>query len=300
MKLLMCALGLAISGTVAVHAQPVEPQRVVVRGVELHYIERGQGVPLILLHGGQGDYRAWAPHLEALAPHFRVISYSRRYHHPNRNALASDHSVFVDAEDLAALVTELHLGSVHLVGTSYGALTALALSLAHPTMVRSLVLAEAPILGWALHDSTAAGLYREFLAQTHERAAPAFAAGDEEGAVRAFIDAFDGPGTFAALPPERRSSIMQNVGYFKAITAASNPYPDLSKSAVARVEVPALVVRGAQTHALDIYVADELARVLPRAQTAVIPNAGHGAPRTQPRAFLTVVFAFLGLGALPK
>lgn len=300
MKRLMGGLGLMLLCNSMVGAQPLAPTRVVVRGVELHYIERGKGVPLILLHGGQGDYRAWAPHIEALAPHFRVISYSRRYHYPNRNAFVPGYSALVDAEDLAALITELHLGSVHLVGTSYGALTALALAMAHPDMVRSLVLAEAPILGWALHDSTAAPLYRDFMARTHERAAPAFAAGDDEGALRVFIDAFDGPGTFAALPAERRLSILQNVGYFKAITAATDPYPDLSKGAVARVDVPALVVRGAQTHALDIFVAEELARVLPRAQAVVIANAGHGSPRQQPQAFLTAVFAFLGLGELPK
>ncbi|MCC7051771.1 MAG: alpha/beta hydrolase [Gemmatimonadaceae bacterium] len=271
-----------------------------VRGVELHYIERGNGVPLVLLHGGQGDYRAWGPHMEALAPHFRVISYSRRYHYPNHNPIAADHNALVDAEDLAALITELRLGPVHLVGTSYGAFTALALAMAHPTMVRSLVLAEAPILGWATHDSVASGLYRDFLAATHVPAARAFAAGDDEGAIRAFLDAFDGPGTFAALPPERRVSIMQNADYFKAITRATDPYPDVAKDAVARVRVPALVVRGAQTHALDIYVADELARVLPHAQTVVIPNAGHGSPRQQPKAFLEAVFAFLHIDGATK
>ena len=38
--------------------QSVEPIKVRVNGVELHYIERGRGEPLILLHGGQGDYRS--------------------------------------------------------------------------------------------------------------------------------------------------------------------------------------------------------------------------------------------------
>ncbi len=37
-------------------AQGVQPAKIRVNGVELHYIEQGQGEPLILLHGGQGDY----------------------------------------------------------------------------------------------------------------------------------------------------------------------------------------------------------------------------------------------------
>ena len=86
---------------------------------------------------------------------------------------------------------------------------------------------------------------------------------------------------------------MQNIGYFKAITASSDPYPDLLKSSVARVDVPALVVRGEQTHELDKFVSDELVRVLPRARLVVIPQAGHGSPRQNPRAFLAAVFDFL-------
>ena len=43
--------------------QSVQPTKIRVRGhrghggIELHHIEQGQGEPLILLHGGTGDYR---------------------------------------------------------------------------------------------------------------------------------------------------------------------------------------------------------------------------------------------------
>jgi pimeloyl-ACP methyl ester carboxylesterase len=104
------------------------PAKVRVRGVELHYIELGQGEPVVLLHGGQGDYRSWGPQIKAFSQHYRVISYSRRYNYPNNNPLtAKNHSAYVEAEDLRALIRKLKLGRVHLVGTSIGAFTALAL-----------------------------------------------------------------------------------------------------------------------------------------------------------------------------
>ena len=53
-------------------AQSAGPARLHGNGAELHYIEQGEGEPLILLHGGQGDYRAWQPQMEALASRFRV------------------------------------------------------------------------------------------------------------------------------------------------------------------------------------------------------------------------------------
>ena len=97
--------GILLGLTVAAYGQGVQPKAIRVRGLELHYVEQGSGEPLILLHGGQGDYRAWAPQMTALSPHFRVISYSRRYHYPNHNPLtAKNHSAYVEAEDLAAVI----------------------------------------------------------------------------------------------------------------------------------------------------------------------------------------------------
>ena len=99
MKALCLGAVLLLSSAVAA-AQGVNPQRLVVGGVELHYIEQGQGEPLIMLHGGQGDYRAWSQHIEALSPRYRVISYSRRHHYPNKNPISADYSPLVDAKDL--------------------------------------------------------------------------------------------------------------------------------------------------------------------------------------------------------
>ena len=273
--------------------QPPAPTRIVVNGAELHYIEQGRGEPLILLHGGQGDYRMWGPQMAALAPNHRIISYSRRYHYPNHNPPRADYSPHLDAEDLAAFINQLGLGRVHLVGTSIGAFAALALALKHPELVRSMVLAEAPLLAWAASSPAGAPLYRDFMARTHERAAPLFARGDDEGAMRVFVDAFDGEGTLDRLPPERRRTVMDNVGYFRAITAATDPYPNLSKDAVRALGMPILVIHGAQTNPVNIFLSDALMEQLPRATRVVIPQAGHGSPRQNPAAFNAAVLDFL-------
>ena len=81
--LLLSVLAWSCSGRTAAGVET--PTRVMVNGVELHYVEAGEGEPVILLHGGQGDYRAWQPQVVVLKPHYRVISYSRRYHYPNDN-----------------------------------------------------------------------------------------------------------------------------------------------------------------------------------------------------------------------
>ncbi|MDQ1559817.1 MAG: hypothetical protein QOD32_2877 [Pyrinomonadaceae bacterium] len=274
--------------------QSVQPTKIRVRGVELHYIERGQGEPLILLHGGQGDYRSWESQVNSFSRYYRVISYSRRYNYPNNNPLtATDHSAYTEADDLAAFIRRLKLGRVHLVGTSIGAFAALALAVKHPEMVRSLVLAEPPLHSWARDSPAGADAYREFMSTIHEPAARAFRAGDDQGAMRIFVDGFFGTRGFDQLPPERVAAIMQNARAMKALAVSSDPYPNLPKDKVGRLRMPVLIVTGEQTIKIHQLVNEELARILPKAGRAMIPKAGHALARENPAAFNEAVLAFL-------
>ncbi len=274
--------------------QSGQPTKILVRGVELHYIEQGQGEPLVLLHGGQGDYRSWEPQMKVLSPQYWVISYSRRYNYPNDNALtAKNHSAYVEAADLAAFIRKLKLGRVHLVGTSMGAFTALVLAVQHPEMVRSLVLAEPPVHGWMRDSPNGAPLFKEFMTTIHEPAGAAFKAGDDKGAMRIFVDGLNGARRLDNLPPEGLAAVMQNSRFFKAITLSSDPFPNLSKEKVKRLRIPILIVTGENTIKLHKFVNEELARLLPNAEQAIIPKAGHGSPRENPAAFNQAMLKFL-------
>ncbi len=274
--------------------QSVGPTRVRVNGVDIHYVERGRGEPLILLHGGQGDYRSWGPQMEAFSRRYRVISYSRRYNYPNDNPLTAGYrTAYSDADDLAAFIRHLKLRRVHLVGTSAGALAALVLATKHPGLVRSLVLAEPPVHRWAKDDPKGEALYREFMTSIWEPAAAAFKAGDDQGAMRILVDGFGGAGRFDSLPPEGRAVAMQNSRFFKAATSSADPFPAVSKDKVRRLDMPVLIVTGENTIRLHKFVNDELARLLPRAERLTIPQAGHGSARENPQAFNVAVTKFL-------
>ena len=275
--------------------QNIQPTRISVRGMELHYIEQGQGEPVILLHGGQGDYRSWEPQIKALSPRYHVISYSRRYNYPNNNPLKpTSHSAYVEAADLEAFIRKLKLGPVHLVGTSMGALTALVLATKHPAMVRSLVLAEPPLHQWVRDSPSGAPIYREFISSIWQPATDAFKAGDDEGGMRILVDGFAGERRFDSLAPERRAVSLQNSRFFKAVTVYSDPAPYFSKEKVAKLRVPILLVSGENTINLLKFIQEELGRILPKAQRVIIPNAGHGSARENPAAFNEAVLKFLG------
>src|SRR5262245_10906662 len=97
----VCLLLLPLNGFAAGDVR--EPTRVVVNGVELHYVEQGHGEALIFLHGGSGDYRSWESRLATFSPRYRVIAYSRRYSYPNQNPKTIENvSALTEADDLAA------------------------------------------------------------------------------------------------------------------------------------------------------------------------------------------------------
>ena len=57
----------------------------------------------------------------------------------------------------------------------------------------------------------------------------AFAAGNDEAAMRFFVDGFATPGRFDKLAPEARLGVMQNAGFFRMMTRSQDPYPDICR-----------------------------------------------------------------------
>lgn len=122
-----------------------QPKTIHINGADLAYMEQGTGDAVILVHGGLGDLRSWMFQMEPFAQHYRVISYSRRYHFPNRSAgQASEYLATQHRDDLAALIEALGIAPAHVVASSYGAYVSLLLARAHPELVRTLVLGEPP------------------------------------------------------------------------------------------------------------------------------------------------------------
>lgn len=88
--------------------------------IELYYEDHGSGPPMVLLHGWPVDSRSWEPQLPALlGAGGRVITYDRRgFGRSSRPAQGYDFDTL--AGDLNAVLTELDLRDVTLVGFSLG------------------------------------------------------------------------------------------------------------------------------------------------------------------------------------
>ncbi len=274
-------------------SQAAELQKIDVDGVELHYVEKGSGEPLILLHGGLFDYRSWEPQFEEFAKKYRVISYSRRFSYPNKNSLDLKYRpAITDAEDLRRFLAKLGLKRVHLVGLSYGAFTGLIFVAAHPEMVLSMVLAEPPAHQLVRDLPGGEAMYQSFLNDLKPMV-EAFRLGDDRRAIVIFNQKMGRD--FDKLPKPDATLMLQNAPALKAINLSPEPFPAISKRALRKLKVRMLMIKSERADRLHGMVADEIARLIPNAESVVIPNSGHNSPRDNPQFFNTAVLEFLGL-----
>jgi len=274
-------------------AQAAEPIQVHVNGVDLSYIEQGQGAPVILLHGGIGDYSSWQPQYDTFARHFRVIAYSRRFSFPNRNfSIPPTYSPWTDVADLLALLRKLRLHEVRLVGQSAGAFVALAFALKHPEMVHSLVLAEPPAHQLVRDTVDGEAAYQDFVATVLSPTADYFRKGEAQHAMRVFVNGMAATNRFDSLSPEARAGVMRNARSIEALSLSSDPFPVLAREDIKRLRMPTLVVTGENTIPIHKSVDEELIHVLPNVKSVTIPHAGHGSPRENSSAFNEAVLSF--------
>jgi len=116
-------------------------------GARLEYLETGNGQPVVVVHGSASDYRTWESQQGNFSEQFRTIVYSRRYHWPNEQIPEEgEYSMREHVEDLEALLEGLDAAPAHLVGHSYGTFLCLLLAIRAPKLVRTLILAEPPVV----------------------------------------------------------------------------------------------------------------------------------------------------------
>jgi pimeloyl-ACP methyl ester carboxylesterase len=265
-------------------------------GVRLHYLEEGHGDTVVLLHGGMGDCWSWPLQMAALTRRFRVLAYSRRYNFPNKNAVVDcAYSCRIDAHDLNQLLNGLSCRRAHLVGTSYGALTALHYALRRPEAVSSLTLVEPPVLGWVEELDGGAEATQAFLGGVWRAAGFSFKQGESRAAMRRLCDGMRGAGHFELLSDEAVSCLMRNSLAMEKLVLSTDPFPELLPSEASRLKVPVLLVTGQETVALHRLCHIAASKVLFGARQAIIPRAGHAPASENPTDFNQVLAALLAI-----
>lgn len=249
----------------------------------------GEGEAVVLVHAGVADRRMWEPQWIGFGGSFRVIRYDARGFGDTLSPVGpwSHHG------DLGALLDELGLERVHLVGASMGAGIAVEVALERPAAVASLVLI-AP--GGAL-----LGEPPDVLRSVWRAEGEALEQGDLDAAVEVNLRAWvDGP---ARTPEAVDAAIRAFVGLMQrrafALPAWDGevaPESELEPPAAGRLaelRIPVLVVVGMADWPPVVEVAERIGREVAGARVVRWPGVAHLPSLERPTEFERLVREFL-------
>jgi pimeloyl-ACP methyl ester carboxylesterase len=239
-------------------------------GVEIAFLDEGEGEPIMLVHGFASNKEAnwvapgWVTTLTGAGR--RVIALDNRGHGASAKLYdPADYHSAIMAEDVRALIDHLGLPRTDVMGYSMGARITAFLTLAHPDRVRSAVLGGLGIHlveGVGLPDTIAQALEAPSLSTVIDPTAYMFRAFAEH--TKSDLRALD-----ACLRGSRET---------------------LSRAEVGHIAVPVLVAVGSADHIGGS--PQELAALIPGAQALAIPGRDHMLA-VGDKAFKSAVLAFL-------
>jgi pimeloyl-ACP methyl ester carboxylesterase len=265
------------------------PGRVVdVDGVQLHYVEAGEGPPLVLLHGLNGStfgFRLLTPYL---APHFRTIAvdlmgfgYSDRPQH-------RDYSLGAQARLVAGLLDALGIEDAFILGHSLGGAVAMHLALEFPERVDGLILVSS-----ASDSETRRGLRSSRLVRPLLPIIAAFTVQNQHFRRMSLQSACYDPSFVTAELMEGYMAPTRVKGHLRALGSLMvDRHKDapLDPSAISQ---PVLILWGADDRWLPASHGERLRALIPDSKMIVIEKAGHLVLEEQPGEAARAVTVFL-------
>lgn len=252
-------------------------------GVETYYERRGDGPPVVFVHGAIVDHTQWAPQLDALADEYTVVAYDVRGHGRTGGSVREAYTVDVFAEDLAALIDALDLDRPAVCGLSLGGCIAMTYAARHPDGLSGLVLADTfgPVpltLGERLQRASlrlTIPLARLIGYERVERAMVWLRERTDAGI----------SGDYDRIEAIRETGPSMSTAEFAKVIRALSSF-DRTSVDFASIAVPTLVLYGEHDAGFVRRQSGSLAALIPDADVLEVPDAGHASTLDEP-AFVT-------------
>jgi pimeloyl-ACP methyl ester carboxylesterase len=262
---------------------------------------------LILCHGLASTMAFWLRHyVNALSPHFRITLFDMRGHGRSQTPESGYRAADL-ASDLNGLMDELEIPSAHVMGHSFGGITALKHAVMFPDRVDSLVLLDSQI-----------GLGREIVSKSGWTEDQAFIEAMKSLSLKGDVaNPYFGIELISQLTQIVRSGTIPQTGEKRLDTVlASLPLSvskkwavleqtsdaltdftsddDITAQDLAKLMVPTLGIYGSNSAAR--FSGQAIVNNMPNADLSLLPNAGHFFATTRPTEVMEIVNNFWTLG----
>jgi pimeloyl-ACP methyl ester carboxylesterase len=243
-------------------------------GVKIHYVTKGDGPLLVMIHGFPDFWYTWREQMPALAEHFQVVAIDQRgYNMSDKPEGVDNYAMPKLVDDVKAVIEHFDHKQAVIVGHDWGGAVAWSFAIQYPEMTQRLVILNLPHLN-ALRrelanneDQRKASAYaRRF--QRPDAASKLTARGltfwvKDDDAREKYVQAFE------------RSSFEAMLNYYKA-NYPRQPYEYDEKAETPKVKCSVLMIHGLQDKALLAGGLNGTWQWLEKDLTLVtVPTAGH-------------------------
>lgn len=260
------------------------------------------GLPtVLLLHSSQSNSSQWRALIRSLETKFHLLAvdllgYGRAPQQPELSLDGALNFSFENEIPRVIAAVDKCMGSsvstqgVHLVGHSYGGALALKLASEKPFKIASLAVYEPVAFHLLRQGSAAKQEITEIADKMHEL--------DALAATQAFVDYWNFPGYFQALPEKVQRAMAMQAGKVQCDFNALMHEPKTLQD-YAAIDIPVLLIQGKRSQNSAHSVAQLLVDALPNL-TSYEVDAGHMAPLTHPDLVNPLLSDFLSAQADPS
>jgi pimeloyl-ACP methyl ester carboxylesterase len=210
-----------------------------INGFKMYTEVYGEGPPVLMIHGNNGDMSAFSKNVPYFAQHYKVILADSR---SQGRSVDPDHPLTFEmmADDYAALLDAMHIDSAYVLGWSDGGINALLLAMRHPEKVKKLASTGANL--WPAADAFAPGVWDDFTKEYYNGGHKTLTTAKEKNDRKLFLLDWN--------------------------------EPNIKLEQLKLIEAPSLIICGdhdliSVPHTVAIY------QNIPHAELWVVPNSGH-------------------------
>ncbi len=256
-----------------------------IKNDRLLYSVKGEGEPLILIHGNFNDSRVWDYQVEYFADYYKVIYYDQRGYGKSDTPT----SVFSHYEDLKALFDQLGIRKANIIGSSLGGSVAVDFALQYPQLVNKLILVAPSINGCRYPLRVVLeGMKNIFFLKSK----------GFEAAIEKFIG---NPFWEYFFPSENRQEAREKVletvktqkNFYSWDFKLAMPHKPLANKRLQEIHVPVLIVISDKDKAFNIKVCEYVCKNIKNSKKIVMSDCGHLPFVEKPQEFNRYVLDFL-------
>ena len=268
----------------------------------IHYVGRGEGNPILFLHGFPQFWFLWRRQLADLGEDHAVYAADMRGYNlssapPDPEAYRMRHLL----SDIRGLVEDLGVAPITLVGHDWGGIVSWAFALKHPELLERLVIIDAPPPFTWNRDLRDSPRQREAVNYMIELSKPSpgpeqMLAANDFSMMDQVMQRIGGSG--AQLSNEERTlyqeawsqpgALTGGLNYYRAarmgeqVAAGGVPEEYETRITSQTVDVPTMVIWGENDSVLLPTLTRGLSEWVPRLRVEIVPGAGHWVPYERP------------------